>query len=100
MRTVEFGPLERRTIGHDFRRSGAVEAIVGGAGAEQLTHAMGNTLSSSNSLYATYCRSTWPRSAASCRRGARAGINLAEGERSRRKSWHAAAMKVGDYDAS
>jgi hypothetical protein len=38
----------------DFRRSGAVEAIVGGARAEQLAHAMGNTLSASNALYETY----------------------------------------------
>jgi hypothetical protein len=54
VRTVEFGSLERRTIGHDFRRTGAVEAIAGGAKAEQLAHAMGNTLSASNALFATY----------------------------------------------
>jgi hypothetical protein len=54
VRTVEFGPLERRTIGHDFRRAGAGEAIAGGAKAEQLAHAMGNTLSASNALFATY----------------------------------------------
>ena len=30
VRTAEFGASERRTIGHDFRRSGAVEAIVRG----------------------------------------------------------------------
>ena len=54
VRAVEFGPLERRTIGHDFRRGGAVEAISGGAKAEQLAHAMGNTLSASNALFATY----------------------------------------------
>ncbi|NVO13514.1 MAG: tyrosine-type recombinase/integrase [Rhodoplanes sp.] len=54
VRIIEFGINERRTIGHDFRRSGAVEAIVGGAGAEALSHAMGNTLSSSNALFATY----------------------------------------------
>jgi hypothetical protein len=54
VRTVEFGPLERRTIGHDFRRTGAVEAIAGGAKAEELAHAMGNTLGASNALYATY----------------------------------------------
>jgi len=50
VRAVEFGPLERRTIGHDFRRGGAVEAISGGAKAEQLAHAMANTLSASNAL--------------------------------------------------
>jgi hypothetical protein len=54
VRTVEFGPLERRTIGHDFRRSGAGEAITGGAKAEAVAHAMGNTLSASNALFATY----------------------------------------------
>ena len=54
VRTIEFGPLERRTIGHDFRRTGAVEAIAGGAKAEQVAHAMGNTLSASNALFATY----------------------------------------------
>jgi integrase len=54
VRTIEFGALERRTIGHDFRRTGAGEAIAGGANAEQLAHAMGNTLSASNALFATY----------------------------------------------
>jgi hypothetical protein len=54
VRALEFGPLERRTIGHDFRRTGAVEAITGGAQAEQVAHAMGNTLSASNALFATY----------------------------------------------
>ena len=33
-------------------RSGAVEAIAGGAKAEELAHAMGNTLGASNALYA------------------------------------------------
>jgi hypothetical protein len=54
VRTIEFGSLERRTIGHDFRRTGAVEAITGGAKAEQVAHAMGNTLSASNALFAIY----------------------------------------------
>jgi hypothetical protein len=54
VRAAEFGNLDRRTIGHDFRRTGAVEAIVGGANSEQLAHAMGNTLSASNALFATY----------------------------------------------
>src|SRR5215813_163010 len=38
VRTAEFGGLERRTIGHDFRRSGAGEAIAGGANSEQVAH--------------------------------------------------------------
>ena len=54
IRAAEFGESERRTMGHDFRRSGAVEAIVGKATAEELSHAMGNTLSASNALFATY----------------------------------------------
>jgi hypothetical protein len=54
VRAAEFGGFERRTIGHDFRRTGAGEAIAGGANAEQLAHAMGNTLSASNALFATY----------------------------------------------
>jgi hypothetical protein len=54
VRRAEFGERDRRTIGHDFRRSGAVEAIVGDGTAEHLAHAMGNTLSASNALFATY----------------------------------------------
>ncbi|MBR0882227.1 hypothetical protein JQ608_34815 [Bradyrhizobium liaoningense] len=54
IRAAEFGPLDRRTIGHDFRRSGAIEAIAGEATPAALAHAMGNTLSVSNTLFATY----------------------------------------------
>lgn len=54
VRAAEFGPLERRMLGHDFRRSGAVEAIAGEATPAALAHAMGNTLNASNSLFATY----------------------------------------------
>jgi hypothetical protein len=53
VRAAEFGEADRRQLA-DFRRSGAVEAIAGGAQAEQLAHAMGNTLGASNALYATY----------------------------------------------
>src|SRR5215204_4112031 len=53
VRTAEFGPLENRKM-LDFRRSGAVEAIVGDADSEDLAHAMGNTLSASNQLFKTY----------------------------------------------
>jgi hypothetical protein len=48
-----FGGHEGRTLA-DFRRSGAVETIAGGAKAEELAHAMGNTPSASNALFATY----------------------------------------------
>jgi hypothetical protein len=54
IRAAEFGPLERRMLGFDFRRSGAVEAIAGDATPAALSHAMGNTLSASNALFATY----------------------------------------------
>jgi Phage integrase family len=54
VRAAEFGPLERRMLGHDFRRSGAVEAITGEATPAALAHAMGNTLNASNTLFATY----------------------------------------------
>ena len=53
VRTTAFGDRERRTLA-DFRRSGAVEAIAGDATAPALAHAMGNTLSASNALFATY----------------------------------------------
>ena len=53
VRGAAFGDGERRTLA-EFRRSGAVEAIVGGAKAEELAHAMGNTLSASNALFETY----------------------------------------------
>ena len=53
VRTAALGHLERRQM-LDIRRSGAVEAIVGDATAEDLAHAMGNTLSASNALFETY----------------------------------------------
>jgi hypothetical protein len=54
IRAAKFEPLERRMLGHDFRRSGAVEAIAGKATPAELSHAMGNTLSASNALFAIY----------------------------------------------
>jgi hypothetical protein len=53
VRADEFGPAERRQM-LDFRRSGAVEAIVGEATPAQLSHAMANTLMTSNALFKTY----------------------------------------------
>ena len=53
IRSLEFGDGENRTLA-DFRRSGAVEAIAGDATPATLAHAMGNTLSASNALFATY----------------------------------------------
>jgi hypothetical protein len=54
VREAVFGKHERRTLA-DFRRSGAHEAIAGEATPAALAHAMGNTLSASNALFATYC---------------------------------------------
>jgi hypothetical protein len=54
IRSAVFGERERRTLA-DFRRSGAHEAIAGEATPAALAHAMGNTLSASNALFATYC---------------------------------------------
>ena len=54
VRLAAFGLRERRTLA-DFRRSGAQEAIAGDATPAALAHAVGNTLSASNALFATYC---------------------------------------------
>jgi hypothetical protein len=54
IRLAVFGERDKRTLA-DFRRSGALEAIVGEATPAALAHAMGNTLSTSNTLFATYC---------------------------------------------
>ena len=54
VRAAEFGKGETRTLA-DFRRSTAVEAIAGDATPAALAHAMGNTLSASNALFAAYC---------------------------------------------
>ncbi len=54
VRIAAFGERETRTLA-DFRRSGAHEAIAGEATPAALAHAMGNTLSASNALFATYC---------------------------------------------
>lgn len=74
LRGAVFGETEARQM-LDFRRSGAVEAIVGGAEAEHLAHAMGNTLSASNALYETYV----PRQAATI-------VKVAEARRKGRRA--------------
>lgn len=53
VRSLVFGESEKRQM-LDFRRSGAVEGIAGGAKPADLAHAMGNTLSASNALFETY----------------------------------------------
>jgi hypothetical protein len=50
VRIAVFGEGDKRTLA-DFRRSGAQEAIAGGATPAALAHAMGNTLSTSNMLF-------------------------------------------------
>jgi hypothetical protein len=53
VRAAVFGPEEKRKLS-DFRRSGAIEALVGGADAETISAKMANTLSVSNELHHTY----------------------------------------------
>jgi len=48
-----FGAAETRQLA-DFRRSGAVEALAGGADPETLSSKMADTLSASNRLHKTY----------------------------------------------
>jgi hypothetical protein len=48
-----FGPEEKRQLA-DFRRSGTIEALAGGAPSEKLSAKMANTLSASNRLHKTY----------------------------------------------
>jgi hypothetical protein len=53
IRAAAFGKDERRQL-QDFRRSGAVEAIAGGADPASMSAKMANTLSASNRLHRTY----------------------------------------------
>jgi len=53
VRALVFGEEERRTLA-DFRRSGAIEAIRGGAGAEQVGTKLANDFASSTHLQKTY----------------------------------------------
>jgi hypothetical protein len=53
VRHAEFGPEENRTLA-DFRRSGAQEAFAGDAKPADVSHAMANTIATSNMLFATY----------------------------------------------
>jgi hypothetical protein len=75
VRVATFGGLDKRTLA-DFRRSGAQEAIAGDATPAALAHAMGNTLSASNALFATYCpvNLTTIRSVMEARRRGRARL--------------------------
>jgi len=75
VREVVFGKHDKRTLA-DFRRSGAHEAIAGEATPAALAHAMGNTLSASNALFATYCpvNITTIRSVMEARRRGRAKL--------------------------
>jgi hypothetical protein len=53
LRRLVFGPDEKRRL-MDMRRSGAVEAMAGGADAGALSAKMANTLSDSKALQRTY----------------------------------------------
>jgi hypothetical protein len=53
IRHMEFGPDENRTLA-DFRRSGTQEAFAGDAQPADVSHAMGNTIATSNMPFATY----------------------------------------------
>jgi hypothetical protein len=53
IRSLVFGERDERQL-QDMRRSGAVEAVRGGASAEKLSAKMANTLSQSNRLHQTY----------------------------------------------
>jgi hypothetical protein len=53
IRHLQFGPTETRTLA-DFRRSGARETFAGDALPSDVSHAMGNTITTSNMLFATY----------------------------------------------
>jgi hypothetical protein len=53
IRRMELGPEESRTLA-DFRRSGTQEAFAGDAMPADVSHAMGNTVATSNVLFATY----------------------------------------------
>ncbi|MDJ0449212.1 hypothetical protein [Methylocystis sp. JR02] len=53
IREIAFGAGERRTLA-DFRRSGAVEALRGGAGAEQIGTKLANDFATSANLQKTY----------------------------------------------
>jgi hypothetical protein len=53
IRELVFGPHEKRQMA-DFRRTGSVEALAGGADPEGLSSKMANSLSQSNRLHKTY----------------------------------------------
>jgi hypothetical protein len=53
IRHMELGSEESRTLA-DFRRSGTQEAFAGDALPADVSHAMGNTIATSNMLFATY----------------------------------------------
>jgi hypothetical protein len=53
VRALVFGPGETRTLA-DFRRSGTVEAIRGGASAEQIGDKLANDFATSANLQKTY----------------------------------------------
>jgi hypothetical protein len=59
VRTAEFGHGETSTLA-DFRRSGAVEGMAGGAAITDTSQKMANTLMASNRLQKTYTPANVP----------------------------------------
>lgn len=54
VREAVFGKAEKRTIGHDFRRSGAVEALAGDVNPTALATKMANSIDKNTNLRKTY----------------------------------------------
>ena len=79
VRKAAFGPDETRQM-QDFRRSGVIEAINGGATPAQVARGAGNTLATSNELFATYAPPDTTAAAAvqQARKQARREQNAAE----------------------
>jgi hypothetical protein len=51
---AEFGKKEKRTIGHDFRRSGAIEALAGNVNPTVLARKLANSIDKNPDLRKTY----------------------------------------------
>ena len=78
VRAAEFGPLERRMLGHDFRSSGAVEAITGGAAPAAWRMRWATLSKLQTSSLRPMSRSTWRRFDQCSRPGRRGGGRCAE----------------------
>jgi hypothetical protein len=85
VRTIVFGPGETRTLA-DFRRSGAVEGLRGGASAELIGNKLADDFASSANLQKTYAPDDF---AAVRQAGAAKGSEIKmTGEGNRVQSWN------------